>query len=422
MPKLLIVATGTDGDIAPMVAITQTLSSRYSVAVMTHRQYLGRFEQAGAAGALVDLPHEPSEIFASLNGQRCMEGGAAGLRRLIGFYGLVKDYAPGMLLAFRAGIAKGEADVVLTSGPTPGVERLALAEGLPVRRIQFQPTWPSPDVGSLYISRLQPRFPGSRRIRNLAVSLGGEPLLRAGLLGSSVPTGLHPQLDESFHLGLTTWFAFPSLLGTRATRSSPAKHIGFIPTSDQYFESANGECVEVRATLESAKRGGRRVLFVGFGSMRTALARRHAELVVRAAVRLGYFVAHQGEQISGFPTRGEREQYVRVGALPHRQIFPLVDAVVCHGGINTCAAALGSAKPLILAPQWLDQFYWASRLQELSLAIATKRPLRRLTEAFALLQAFETSEFASPVQALRETPGLAAVESGIAEMLGVRNG
>ena len=80
----------------------------------------------------------------------------------------------------------------------------------------------------------------------------------------------------------------------------------------------------------------------------------------------------------------------------HHTLFPLVDAVVCHGGVNTCAAALAAERPLILVPQWFDQYYWAGRFEELGLAVTARRRVRTLTDAHHLLARFEAAEFRSP--------------------------
>jgi UDP:flavonoid glycosyltransferase YjiC (YdhE family) len=50
------------------------------------------------------------------------------------------------------------------------------------------------------------------------------------------------------------------------------------------------------------------------------------------------------------------EQYI-----PNSLVLPRVDAVVCHGGFNTVMGALGSGRPLVLAPFTADQPIHAQR-------------------------------------------------------------
>jgi UDP:flavonoid glycosyltransferase YjiC (YdhE family) len=403
--RILLIVTGTAGDVAPMVAVTSGLAGSHSVTVLTHSEYFGPFARVGGQQDAGALPFRPSEIFASPSGQASMEGGWLGARRLGGLYGLVRRYAPALIRAFYRGIAGRSYDVVLTAGPTPGVERIALACEVPVRRVQYQPTWPSPDTRSLYISRPQPRSRASIRLGNSLIERGAPGFFRFALRGTALPDVLYPELDESARLGLPTLFAFPERLGTQATRQPPARHVGFIAPLEGHFSSCHQdeasvlERIAVRATKQ-------RAIYVGFGSMRTAQAARQVALLARAATARGYFVVIQAPTgaLAGL-SKHESQSCVAIGPIDHDRLFPIVDIVMCHGGINTCAAALRAAKPLVILPQWLDQFYWGSVLQACRLAVSGPRQLHTVSDAVDILKRTESFDFAVPAKELRSRAG-----------------
>ena len=52
-------------------------------------------------------------------------------------------------------------------------------------------------------------------------------------------------------------------------------------------------------------------------------------------------------------------------AAPHDRLFPLMSAVVHHGGAGTTFAGLTAGKPTFVVPQFFDQPYWGQRVHDL---------------------------------------------------------
>ncbi|MGB7538165.1 MAG: glycosyltransferase [Anaerolineales bacterium] len=105
-------------------------------------------------------------------------------------------------------------------------------------------------------------------------------------------------------------------------------------------------------------------VFVGFGSMPDADARKTTQLVVDA-VRIGGVrcVLHSGW--SGLGSENLPGTVLAVDSIPHSWLFPRMAAVVHHGGAGTTAAGLRSGLPSILTPYAADQFFWAKRVEAL---------------------------------------------------------
>jgi sterol 3beta-glucosyltransferase len=109
------------------------------------------------------------------------------------------------------------------------------------------------------------------------------------------------------------------------------------------------------------------------------LAALSAEAGARAGLRMVIQAGWTGLRHSGAfsPT------CLFAGALPHAQILPRVAAVVHHGGAGTTASVARAARPQLILPYLLDQFYWAGRIQASGLGprgipIGRVRDARRL--------------------------------------------
>jgi sterol 3beta-glucosyltransferase len=64
--------------------------------------------------------------------------------------------------------------------------------------------------------------------------------------------------------------------------------------------------------------------------------------------------------------------------VPHAWLFPQTAAVVHHGGAGTTGAAVAAGRPQVIWPFGLDQYFWASRMTSLGVAVPAP-PVRSLT-------------------------------------------
>ena len=120
-------------------------------------------------------------------------------------------------------------------------------------------------------------------------------------------------------------------------------------------------------------------VYVGFGSVGDAqTARQTTRLVVDALRRSG----QRGILATGWNgmTRLEEtsDDIFILESAPHGWLFPLMAAVVHHGGAGTTAAGLQAGVPSIIIPASNDQFGWARRVYELGVG-PKPIPRRKLT-------------------------------------------
>ncbi|WP_293002341.1 glycosyltransferase [Mycobacterium sp.] len=118
-------------------------------------------------------------------------------------------------------------------------------------------------------------------------------------------------------------------------------------------------------------------VFVGFGSMMTTPARAEqlSDLIGQAAAQAGVRVLVQ----AGWTSLNVADDTVMtIGDTPHDWLFPRVAAVAHHCGAGTTAAGLRAGLPTIALPAYGDGPFWAARLTALGVAAATINQ-RRLT-------------------------------------------
>ena len=110
---------------------------------------------------------------------------------------------------------------------------------------------------------------------------------------------------------------------------------------------------------------GEAPVYLGFGSMPWGAAR-NTEIVVRALELWG------GRAVIGKGWGGIRAEDLPksvhvVDRVPHTKLFPLMKALVHHGGAGTTHNGVLAGKPTFVIPQFFDQPYWGARIHELGL-------------------------------------------------------
>lgn len=171
---------------------------------------------------------------------------------------------------------------------------------------------------------------------------------------------------------------------------------------------------------------GETPIYAGFGSMpavrRTEVTRAFGKalksLGLRAVVATGWGALDSAilESFGGtiFPIRDA----------PHPFLFPMMRAVVHHGGAGTTAAGLRSGKPTLTVPFAFDQYWWGRRVHELGVGPAPLPVIelsQRKLEA-RLAELVGTPSYASAAHSLAERiageDGLGDAVRHIANLIG----
>jgi UDP:flavonoid glycosyltransferase YjiC (YdhE family) len=143
-------------------------------------------------------------------------------------------------------------------------------------------------------------------------------------------------------------------------------------------------------------------VYIGFGSMPYG-TERNTQLLRDGIARWGgRAVVARGW--GGIDTDKLGDRVFAIDAAPHDKLFPLVQAVVHHGGAGTTAAALFAGKPAFVVPQTVDQPFWAKRVHALGAGPEPVK-LNRLTPeilADSLTELTSNPSYASAAQAVSQ--------------------
>lgn len=176
---------------------------------------------------------------------------------------------------------------------------------------------------------------------------------------------------------LPPWRELPTLYAySPAVLPVPPEWGPKVLVSGYWFLDEDGDWTPPPALAEFLA-AGPAPLYVGFGSMPSADPARLTGLVAQAVERSG----QRAILAAGWAKLGGGALPASIHAIdsaPHDRLFPLVSAVVHHGGAGTTAAALRAGKPCLVCPLFGDQPFWGARVAALGAGPAPI-PLNSLT-------------------------------------------
>ncbi|WP_084964479.1 glycosyltransferase [Thermoactinospora rubra] len=374
--KVAIVALGSRGDTQPCVALGRGLAGRgHEVVVVAASRYAELVARAkigpgdvpvdgrsggpvgGAAGRIEHAPVsvDPVAIVESEEGRAWLRSGPLGFVR--GFRTVVEPLAEKLVAEVDA--ACRDADLVLAPALGALGRHLSDRYGMPYAIMHFQPSeptteFPNPLIPARTLGRLGNRASYALVERLSWLLLGGMAnRLRAGVLGLGPLRGSPFALDRRDRV--------PVLCGVSPlVVPRPRDWPGHVHLTGAWRLAGGG----LPKHVEDFCRAGPPPLFAGFGSM--SVTEELAEQVV-GALRL----AGMRAVLQGLPA-APGEDLLLVDEVPHDRLFPLVAAVVHHGGAGTTATALAAGVPSVVCPFFSDQPFWGRRVEALG---AGPRPL-----------------------------------------------
>ncbi len=367
MKTVLLLASGTRGDVQPYLALARALVARGVPAVLaTHAPFRALVEQAGLP--FVDLGENPSDLLAAQSGALTAAGPSATLRyvrraRLM--------LARQLDCAFHAGRAHDAGALV---GGLPTLWADTLAESLQI---------------PLFWGLLQPLTPTRAFPSSIAQT--------ARPLGSWLNLRSYQVVDRA------TWWPWRSVvnafrqrhallpigaqgaLARLHARQQPvlygfSEHVVPRPHDWPAHCAITGFWQLAAAALLPAEvdafiGDGRDVLYIGTGAGSALAPQRLLALADDALRQLGLRAViniHGVETLTG----AQRQRLCLGHNLDHAVLFPRVRAVVHHGGAGTSAAAARAGVPTVVLPVFADQFFWAGRAVALGIGVAESQ--RRL--------------------------------------------
>ena len=140
---------------------------------------------------------------------------------------------------------------------------------------------------------------------------------------------------------------------------------------------------ELQDFISTARRDGKKLVYVGFGSIvvsdPAALTRTVIESVVKADVRCILSKGWSDRLGARAPSVSEvsevplPDQIYQIKSVPHDWLFCQIDAAAHHGGAGTTGASLRAGLPTIVKPFFGDQFFFGNRIDDLGVGVCVKK-------------------------------------------------
>ncbi|KAJ7693646.1 hypothetical protein B0H17DRAFT_1278469 [Mycena rosella] len=142
--------------------------------------------------------------------------------------------------------------------------------------------------------------------------------------------------------------------------------------------------------IDGAHAEGKKVVYIGFGSILVSdpktMTRCVIDAVLRSGVRAilskGWSDRLQGKDASE-PEEPLPKEIYAIPSIPHDWLFARIDAACHHGGAGTTGASLRAGIPTIIRPFFGDQFFWADRVEALGVGTGVRKlTVDTLADAF----------------------------------------
>ncbi|KAK3708966.1 Sterol 3-beta-glucosyltransferase [Vermiconidia calcicola] len=135
---------------------------------------------------------------------------------------------------------------------------------------------------------------------------------------------------------------------------------------------------DLLAFIKKARDDGAKLVYIGFGSIPVSdskqLTQQIVDAVLKADVRCifskGWSDHFEGEDANA-PELPSAIYQIR--SAPHDWLFNQIDAAVHHGGAGTTGASLRAGLPTVIKPYFGDQFFFATRAEDLGVGIHLKK-------------------------------------------------
>lgn len=167
----------------------------------------------------------------------------------------------------------------------------------------------------------------------------------------------------------------------------PLDFSDWIRVTGYWFLDEGGEYEppkELQDFIDKARADGKKLVYVGFGSIivndPAKMTQEVIDAVLRSDVRC---ILSKGwsDRISPKedPTKKRPEEPVMppeiyvIKSAPHDWLFRQIDAAAHHGGSGTTGASLRAGIPTIIRPFFGDQYFFASRVEDLGVGVWVKK-------------------------------------------------
>jgi len=422
MKRIVIIASGTRGDVQPAIALGKTLQTvGYQVRIWASSNFRSWIEGYGLEAATSQVNIQ--ELMESEGGKEWVERGHNRLVQIRVMKKLLDKF--GWQLVKEAWEACQDADAVISSF-TSDAFAVTIAEklGIPHFSMPLQPTLIATRDG-----RSMPNVPLPNRvswINGWFSRLMIEPF--PWQLYGAYTNRLRQEIGLPFQTNRENVAARKRMTILHAV----SRHVMPFPADwspnfhiTGYWFLDNEPDWQPPAELTAFLEAGPPPVYIGFGSMTNRDPAGTTRLISEAVRQSG----QRAILLSGWAGMGQMAlppEILRLDSAPHGWLFPRMTAVIHHGGAGTTAAGLRAGVPSIIVPHMVDQPYWGQRVQALGVGPkpVPRHKLTAVNLAYAIQEAATNGTIQQNAAALgakiRNEDGLGKAVNIINQVMGGR--
>lgn len=403
--RVLIAVEGTRGDVYPMLALARTLlACGHAVRICAPPDFA---DDARAAGASFSSLGTPVRAFLEETAA-AVHGGTVPMLRAMARFG---DLSVASQFRVLPEAAAG-CDAVIGAGTILAGASAAELHDVPYTAVLYTPAVVPSAEHTPCILPVQLRTRWINRALWRAAAMALDATLRRALDRERRSLGLAPVRDAVSHVlsrrpvlaadrPVATWPADAARGGRQIRCLHPLDGAPLPPKVESFLEQ------------------GPAPVYLGFGSMPDPDPAATTRRLVAATTALGCR-AILSRGWAGLGDGPLPDGVLVIDPVDHASLFPRMAAVVHHGGAGTTHTAARAGVPQLIVPHVLDQFYFARRVVDLGVGVATPAPRRvdvdRLVATLgALLDAEHVADRARSLA--EELAGLGPVEPELASLL-----
>lgn len=369
--NISLLTIGSRGDVQPYIALgKELLREGHSVTIATHSEFRDWILQHGIEHR--EVAGDPAELM-----QLMVTHGSLSVAFLKEAHAKFKDWIVDLLET--SWLACQGADLIIESPSAMGGIHIAEALGIPYIRAFTMPWTRSKAYPHAFIVPDQKRG-GSY---NLLTHVMFENIFWKGISGQvnswrektlGLPKTNLSKLQQSripFIYNVS-----PSILPPSVDFPDWVKVSGywFLNEGNQDYKPPS----ELEEFLLKAQDERKKIIYVGFGSIVVSDANALTRTIVDSVMELGVMcILNKGW--SDRLSKSEASEKVvlppevfECGSIPHDWLFARVDVAVHHGGSGTTGASLRAGLPTIIKPFFGDQFFYATRIEDLGVGLSLK--------------------------------------------------
>lgn len=417
--NIVLLTIGSRGDVQPYIALGKELIMEgHNVTIATHSEFKDWIQKHGINYR--ELAGDPAELM-----QLMVTHGSLSVAFLKEAHAKFKDWILSLLET--SWEACQGADLLIESPSAMAGIHIAEAMGIPYMRAFTMPWTRSRAYPHAFIVPDQKRG-GSY---NLLTHVMFENIFWKGISGQVNSWREHTLRLPRTNLAKLQQSRVPFLYNVSPAILPPSVDFpDWVKVTGYWFLNEGSSDYEPPAELvhflEKAQRERKKIVYVGFGSIVVSDANALTQTIVDSILELDVMcILNRGwsdrlSKSDSSPKVPLPPEIYDCGSIPHDWLFPRIDVAVHHGGSGTTGASLRAGLPSIIKPFFGDQFFYASRIEDLGVGMGLKT-LNQKTFSKAIKLVISEKKYKLKAQAiastmLKERGVLSAVEAIYTEL------